>query len=464
MKLFSDAWTLARKDLRVYGRDSAALCLGFLVPMALVTVFGWIMTFAFGGSSAMPAVELWIVDEDKSDGSQRFVESLKKSDSLKVRPRPNAPEVTREKIKQMIADGAAHHALVIPKGYSMSERGANQADANDQATSSELLLIRDPGRSMEQQLIQIALMQSAFASGNNDFWMTSLRRLFRERGMGQQSLVALDSAMGQMQATISQFVEQTEEPTVSPNESESAENVAQADSQVDMMAVMSGFLSVETEDIQPPERPKQVTYQRAQSVSGMTVMMLLFGLSGAGSILLAEREMGTLKRLFGLPIARESVLLGKLIFVCIVGLSQMIVLFIFGELMFRVGMFRDPITLAVLVITWVIAASCFGLMITTFSRSSKQADSLATISILTMAALGGCWFPLQMMNLPLPMEIICKSMMTYWAMDGLQSMLWNGLSVFHSKVALAVGIQWIWIAIMGALSIAFFRKNYCRDA
>ncbi len=56
MKLVSDAWTLARKDLRVYVRDSAALCLGFLVPMALVTVFGWIMTFAFGGSSAMPAV------------------------------------------------------------------------------------------------------------------------------------------------------------------------------------------------------------------------------------------------------------------------------------------------------------------------------------------------------------------------------------------------------------------------
>jgi ABC-2 type transport system permease protein len=285
--------------------------------------------------------------------------------------------------------------------------------------------------------------------------------------MGAQSLAALDTAMEQMQATISQFVEQNEEsnePAIQMQSSEQTEQAGQTESPVDMMAFMGGFLSVEKEDIQPPARPKQVTYQKAQSVSGMTVMMLLFGLSGAGAILLAEREMGTLKRLFGLPIARESVLLGKLMFVSIVGISQMVVLFVFGELMFRVGMFRDPLTLAVLVVTWVLAASGFGLVITTFSRSAKQADGFSTISILTMAALGGCWYPLQMMNLPLPMEIVCKSMMTYWAMDGLQSMLWSGLSIFHSKVALAVGIQWIWIVIMGALSVLFFRKNYCRDA
>nr|MCU0714013.1 hypothetical protein [Pirellula sp.] len=101
MKLISDAWLLARKDLRVYRRDTAALCLGFLVPMALVTVFGWIMTFAFGGSSAMPAVELWVVDEDQSEGSKRLVDALKQSESLKVRPRPNAPDATREKVKQL---------------------------------------------------------------------------------------------------------------------------------------------------------------------------------------------------------------------------------------------------------------------------------------------------------------------------------------------------------------------------
>lgn len=409
----------------------------------------------------MPAVELWVVDEDQSEGSKRFVRSLRKSESLKIRPRENAPEVTREKVREYVADGAAHHALIIPRGYASNSSDGKSADdkSGEGASegSSELLLIRDPGRSMEQQLVQISLMQSAMSSGNNDFWMKSLRKLFRDRGMESQSLSALDQAMSQMRNTISDFVER------SGDTDDSAKSSTQATSPADMMRFFSDFMAVETEDILPPARPKQVTYQRAQSVSGMTVMMLLFGLAGAGSILLVEKEMGTLKRLFALPIAKESVLLGKLMFVCMVGLSQMIVLFVYGELMFRVGMFRDPITLTVLVLTWVVAASGFGMMITTFSRSAKQADSLATISILTMAALGGCWFPLQMMNLPLPMEMICKSMMTYWAMDGLQSMLWNGLSIFHPRVAMAVGIQWIWIAILGSLSIAFFRKNYCRD-
>nr|MCU0714058.1 ABC transporter permease [Pirellula sp.] len=341
--------------------------------------------------------------------SKRLVDALKQSESLKVRPRPNAPDATREKVKQLIADGAAHHALIIPKGYSKTDHKTDSAseppETTDDDSLGKLLLIRDPGRSMEEQLIQIALMQSAFTSGDNDLWMTSLRKLFRDQGMGPQSLSALDAAMEEMQATISEFVEQSGEPNDPSSQSQSSEPETQSESPVDAMAFMGGFLSVEKEDIQPPARPKQVTYQRAQSVSGMTVMMLLFGLSGAGAILLAEREMGTLKRLFGLPIARESVLLGKLMFVSIVGLLQMVVLFVFGELMFRVGMFRDPLTLAVLVVTWVLAASGFGLLITTFSRSAKQADGVSTISILTMAALGGCWFPLQTMNLPLDLQI-----------------------------------------------------------
>ncbi len=92
----------------------------------------------------------------------------------------------------MIADGAAHHALIIPRGYSTQNRNplspsAEPSETTEDISSSELLLIRDPGRSMEEQLIQIALMQSAFASGDNDLWMTSLRKLFRDQGMGTQS-------------------------------------------------------------------------------------------------------------------------------------------------------------------------------------------------------------------------------------------------------------------------------------
>ncbi len=464
MKMILAAWALAQKDLRIYARDRAGLCLGFLVPMALVTVFGWIMTYAFSGSSGMPAVEIWVVDEDQTDETRKFIDSLRASESLKVRPRINATPATREYVRKLIADGEAHHAIIIPAGYTASL-------SDTKAEAVELLMIRDPGRSMEDQFIRIALMQSAMTSGKGDFWKRSMRRMFRERGMEIDGLERLDQAMTQMHTTIGDFwnTKSDADPLkdgAPPKEKEVPEDATSSAptlQKANPMDFLGELISVETEDIVPPKRPKQVTFQQAQSISGMTVMMLLFGLTGAGSILLAEKEMGTLRRLFGMPIPRESILLGKFLFVATVGIAQMIVLFLYGELMFRVGMFRDPLTLAAIVVTWVCAATCFGMFITTFSRSAKQADSLSTICILTMAALGGCWFPLQLMNLPLPMEILCKSMMTYWAMEGLQGMLWNNLGLFDAKVLTALGIQWIWAGVLGALSIFFYRRNYCRD-
>jgi ABC-2 type transport system permease protein len=130
-------------------------------------------------------------------------------------------------------------------------------------------------------------------------------------------------------------------------------------------------------------------------------------------------------------------------------------------MLFRVGLFRDPVALVAIMVTWTAAACSFGMFIATFSKSAKQADGLATILILTMAALGGCWFPLQMMTLPLLMDIATKSMMTYWAMEGMQGMLWNNLSVMDGKIQFALGIQWLWTIVLSGLSIYFFRKNYC---
>lgn len=451
MKLLTDACLLAAKDLRVYVRDRSALCLGFLVPIALVTVFGWIMTYAFGGSSGMPKVEMWIVDEDQSPRSTSIVKSLRESEMLKVRPRENEAAISQDKLHQMVQDGDVHHGLILPKGFG--------DESLDDENAVNMKMLRDPGRSMEDRMIQIALMQSTFADGNGGAWKRSMKKMFRDQGMDSKLLGDLDSAMGSMQSTIGSFLSTNEEDESQVAPTQHASETASSTS-TSPMDFMTNMVSLDTEDIRPPSRSKQVTYQQAQSVAGMSVMMLLFGLTGAGSLLIGEREFGTLKRLFSLPIARESVLLGKWLFVISIGIAQMIVLFVYGELMFHVGLFRDPLTLGAIIVTWVSAASCFGMFIATFSKSAKQADSLATILILIMAALGGCWFPLQMMSLPLPMEIATKSMMTYWAMEGLQGMLWNGLGIADTKIQFALLVQWCWTLVLAGLSLYFFRKNY----
>ncbi len=112
--MIRNAWALAAKDLRMYFRDRSGLVASLLVPIALVTVFGWIMAYAFGGGSGMPKVTVWIVDEDHSERSRQFAQSLRDSDMLECLPADGDKPIDRDKLQRMVADGDAHHGLVIP--------------------------------------------------------------------------------------------------------------------------------------------------------------------------------------------------------------------------------------------------------------------------------------------------------------------------------------------------------------
>ncbi len=76
------------------------------------------MTYAFGGSSGMPKVKLWVVDQDHTPDSQSLVSRLRKSSMLTILPSEGEAEVDESKLKAMIAEGDAHHGLIIPHGYS----------------------------------------------------------------------------------------------------------------------------------------------------------------------------------------------------------------------------------------------------------------------------------------------------------------------------------------------------------
>lgn len=231
-------------------------------------------------------------------------------------------------------------------------------------------------------------------------------------------------------------------------------------SEFDFSSFMEEMVPLELVDIVPPGRSRNLSYQLAQSVSGVTVMMLMFGLMACGSMLLQEREGGTLPRLLVASIPRSSVLWAKFLFSAVVGMIQLSVLFTYGNLVFRIEAFRDPVTLFILSLTWTAAATSFGMVIAAWARTTKQAEGVATLLILVMAALGGCWFPIQMMDLPVAAEIITRSTLTYWAMTGYQGMFWEQWSWTHPKMLLALGIQWGFAVAAATLALWFYRRRY----
>ncbi|MEC8557215.1 MAG: ABC transporter permease [Planctomycetota bacterium] len=488
MQTLSAGWALARKDLRSFLRDRTALVLSILVPIALVTVFGWIMAYAFGGGSGgMPQVRLRVADLSQSKASQNFVEALQNADMLRVQkvdlsnyqlavqdsveepdgsvsnPAQYDETGVMKSLEKMVTEGDAHHILVIQKDF---------ADKIAKENLPELRMLRDPGRQMEDRVIQIGVMQASMGVFGGTVFSDAMGRILSDQGMDAQDISAIRGYMDQIGGTIESFYDnqaEDEQPSKEDTGKAADENKelkgkeeGSASTMDSMMEFMNQMVPMETKDLAPPDRGKRVTYQQAQSVAGMTVMMLLFALTSCGSVLLAEREEGTLKRLFAQPVSRNSILLGKFLFVFVVGLGQMVILFTYGELMFRVGLFRDPLTLIVLSVTWVMTGGAFGVFLAAISRSQKQAESLASLLILIMAALGGCWFPLQMMNLPIVLETVCKSTMTYWAMTGFQAMLWNQQDWLDDKILIALCWQWGWAVLLSFAALFFYRRNFCR--
>lgn len=445
MNLWTGALQLLHKDLRLYFRDRAGVVLGFLLPIGLVTVFGFVMQVAFGGGSSMPKAELLVADEDHTAASQQLIAELRKADTMVVDgPADAAAPVDIAALRARVQDGDAHHLLIIGKGF-----GAALAKTE----KPPLEMVRDPGREMEDYAVQIGLMQAFLAVSEGKLWPITMADSMKKLGMSDAFARRMIGLGQGMQSLINSFADGKDEAARDPAAKPEGTSF-------DMKSMFTSMVPMTTTDVTPPARPKQLSYQVAQSVAGMTVMMLMFGLMACSTTLLTERDQGTLRRMLVTRMPRPAILLGKYLFCLCIGLLQMVVLLTYGNALFAVECFRDPVTLLVLTVTWAACATTFGMLVAVWARTQKQAEGLSTLLILLMAALGGCWFPIQIATLPWYGEVITRSTLTWWAMTGFQGMFWQQLPWTHPTMLLGIGVQWGFALLGGALALRLFRRRY----
>nr|MBP8974291.1 ABC transporter permease [Anaerolineae bacterium] len=153
-----------------------------------------------------------------------------------------------------------------------------------------------------------------------------------------------------------------------------------------------------------------------------TMFVLIFTLNGA-ALLIYEREMGTLQRLFTLPVPRWQTLAGKILGQYVYGLSIFAVLVLVGALMgVQWGDNLAGIVLVMLVYTLTVTA--LGVALATVARTSAQAANLSMLFSMTLAPLGGAWWPLEIV--PPFMKTIGHLTPVAWGMEAFQEMMFYG--------------------------------------
>ena len=169
-----------------------------------------------------------------------------------------------------------------------------------------------------------------------------------------------------------------------------------------------------------------------QNVPGFSVTFLLLGmLLGVSLGLLDERDWGTLERLRAMPAPFAATLVAKLVARFVVGLGQMIALFAIGRLVFDVSLGPEPWALLLPTAGIVFAATAFGLVVAGLARSRDAVLPVGSIVIVTMAAVGGCWWPLELE--PAWMREAALALPTTWAMRA-----YNDLMIRREHLAAAL--------------------------
>lgn len=158
------------------------------------------------------------------------------------------------------------------------------------------------------------------------------------------------------------------------------------------------------------------------SLPGNLVMFLMMNLLiFGGSSLASERQTGVMRRFAVCPMQKWELVMGKVLGCFLLGGVQIVFFLFAGVVIFKVniGSSLFPILLTLIIYGWV--ASSLGVLIGSTSSNPDKIVGLCIMVSILMAALGGCWWPLEIV--PESMKLFAHFFPTAWAMDALHKLI-----------------------------------------
>ena len=357
-------WLLAVNDLRLTLRDRPAFIWMIVMPVAMMWFLG---NMGGGGGASDPKISLSVVNQDSGWLSTALIEELADE------------SINMEKIDPALSEDETSRVrtLIIPEGF----------------TAGAL--------SGEQQTLQLE----------------------KEPGSDEQFGVAAEvHIVRAIVRTLGRLVEMHDLGTLESGTDEAARAL-------ERFREMGTRQDLVTLGVSTAGRGRPVPSGRAQSVPGiMTFVVMMMTLIYGGVFLTVEKESGMLRRQAGLPMTRRGVFGGKLLGRLLLAGIQVVVLVLAGRFLFGVSWGGSPLGLALMLASFAVSIAALSTLLGAVLKTPAQASSVAWIGSMIMAALGGCWWPGELM--PGWMRNVSHVLPTAWAMDG-----------FHSLVSFGYGVQ-----------------------
>ncbi|VAW34219.1 hypothetical protein MNBD_GAMMA01-835 [hydrothermal vent metagenome] len=192
-----------------------------------------------------------------------------------------------------------------------------------------------------------------------------------------------------------------------------------------------------------------------QAVPGILVMFIMMIALSSGALgIFLERKSGILKRLAATPLTRQEIIMGKWLGKWFITILQMIYGMIIGWLLFKIHWGNHLAAIVMILLLWAALNAAASVLLGSYATSEGQVSAIATISSLLLAALGGCWWPIEIT--PQWMQNLANFLPTGWVMDALHKLMYFGGHL--SEVTLHITALVILSTI--ALSLAFSKFKF----
>ena len=321
---------ICAKDLKTRLRDRSAVLIGIVVPLGLALIFNSIFGGITGNSKA---IALGVVNADRGAASARFVSgvlgAVGRTGVIAIHVEPTAARA-----RALAANGTLDAVIIIPSGF--SARVASQRPAAMQ-------VIGNVGNPISTEIARS--IAGSYAADLNRVRL-SVATVLAAGGSSAGSPARVQALAARAAAA--------------------AAPVAVAD-----VSAMSKQLD-----------------QKSFFAAGMAVFFLFFTVQFGVTSLLEERNDGTLARLVAAPISRVSIIAGKLLTSFMLGLISMFVLVVATTVLFHAS-WGNPVGVAVLVVSAILAATGIMALIATFAKNGEQASNWQSVVAVVLGLLGG---------------------------------------------------------------------------
>lgn len=349
MKSLRDTLAIAWKDLQLILKDRGGMIVLFGLPLLIGSMYGSIYNGMDVTNEQGFTISVSLVNLDDGAYGEQVVSTLEDIDILEIQA-----EDTVAQAEKLVVDETIMAAIVIPASFSQNVNSYEP---------STIEVIVDPAQAQFGNILTGILKEVVTPINFQGELTYGIRSVLKGSGLLEGAPQDYQQAV-EAQITgvlMTQVMEMFQNPLIS---------LRTEDLQGGVILIPDNWFAV--------------------FVPAFVVMFAFFIVPGLAPELLKEKREGTLRRLLAAPLARRTVLLGKMLaYLSIVSL-QVLLLFGIGNIFFDMPLGDDLFAMVLISLAMGLSATSLGVMVAALARTERQADAIGMVLGFLLAGIGGC--------------------------------------------------------------------------